>query len=143
VEVIDLFNDGSGLGFGIVGTKSIGVIIKTIVAGGVSARVGDIGFLCFFVVIFYCLTVVLAIGVDSTVVSLYEYVLFYVRITSGGYSGTERGRSEFWCPKILSETIMGPPVLQNSCWNALQQFLIPKQLKLAQYFYCVITKFPD
>jgi len=112
VEVIDLFNDGSGLGFGIVGTKSIGVIIKTIVAGGVSARVGDIGFLCFFVVIFHCLTVVLAIGVDSTVVSLYEYVLFYVRITSSGYSGTERGRSEFWGPKILSETIMGPPVLK-------------------------------
>jgi len=39
VEVIDLFNDNTGLGFGIVGTKSLGVIIKTIIPGGVSARV--------------------------------------------------------------------------------------------------------
>jgi len=40
VEVIDLINDGSGLGFGIVGAKGIGVIIRTIIADGVSARVG-------------------------------------------------------------------------------------------------------
>jgi len=39
VEVIDLTNDGSGLGFGIVGSKDIGVVIKTIIAGCVSARV--------------------------------------------------------------------------------------------------------
>jgi len=46
VEVIDLINDGSGLGFGIIGAKGIGVIIKTIIAGGVSARVGVVLFCC-------------------------------------------------------------------------------------------------
>ena len=80
MEVIDLFNDGSGLGFGIVGTKSIGVIIKTIVAGGVSARVGDVGFCGVFCGYFSFFCVVLASGVhvDSTVVSLYEHVLFFM-----------------------------------------------------------------
>jgi len=46
VEVIELYNDGSGLGFGIIGSKGIGVIIKTIIPGGVSARVS--------VVVLYC-----------------------------------------------------------------------------------------
>ena len=41
VEVIQLENDDSGLGFGIIGTKGMGVIIKTIIAGGVSARVSN------------------------------------------------------------------------------------------------------
>ncbi|XP_068091038.1 multiple PDZ domain protein isoform X3 [Hyperolius riggenbachi] len=36
VETIELVNDGSGLGFGIVGGKSTGVIVKTIVPGGVA-----------------------------------------------------------------------------------------------------------
>jgi len=48
VEVIDLINDGSGLGFGIVGSKGIGVIIKTIIAGSISARVGVGALLCLF-----------------------------------------------------------------------------------------------
>ena len=39
VEVIDLMNDGSGLGFGIIGGKSTGVLVKTILAGSVSDRV--------------------------------------------------------------------------------------------------------
>jgi len=39
VEIIELYNDGSGLGFGIIGSKGIGVIIKTIIPGGVSDRV--------------------------------------------------------------------------------------------------------
>jgi len=54
VEVIDLINDGSGLGFGIVGCKGIGVIIKTIIAGSVSARVG-VGAFClfYFILLFY------------------------------------------------------------------------------------------
>ena len=49
VEVIDLINDGSGLGFGIVGSKGIGVIIKTIIAGSISARVGVGALFCRFV----------------------------------------------------------------------------------------------
>lgn len=39
VEVVDLINDGSGLGFGIIGGRSTGVVVKTIVPGGVSDRV--------------------------------------------------------------------------------------------------------
>ena len=39
VEVVDLVNDGSGLGFGIIGGRSTGVVVKTIVPGGVSDRV--------------------------------------------------------------------------------------------------------
>ncbi|XP_059351860.1 multiple PDZ domain protein-like isoform X2 [Daphnia carinata] len=40
VEVVDLINDGSGLGFGIIGGRSTGVVVKTIVPGGVSDRDG-------------------------------------------------------------------------------------------------------
>ncbi|CAH0551669.1 unnamed protein product [Brassicogethes aeneus] len=38
VEVIDLINDGSGLGFGIVGGKSTGVVIKSILPGGIADK---------------------------------------------------------------------------------------------------------
>ena len=41
LEVIDLLNDGSGLGFGIIGGKSTGVVVKTILPGGISDRVGN------------------------------------------------------------------------------------------------------
>jgi hypothetical protein len=44
VEVIDLVNDGSGLGFGIIGGRSTGVVVKTILPGGVADRVSC----CFF-----------------------------------------------------------------------------------------------
>lgn len=44
VETIELVNDGSGLGFGIVGGKSTGVIVKTILPGGVADRVHNIFF---------------------------------------------------------------------------------------------------
>ncbi len=37
--MIDLINDGTGLGFGIIGGKSTGVIVKTILPGGVADRV--------------------------------------------------------------------------------------------------------
>ena len=37
--MIDLINDGSGLGFGIIGGKSTGVVVKTILPGGVADRV--------------------------------------------------------------------------------------------------------
>jgi multiple PDZ domain protein len=40
VQAIELVNDGTGLGFGIVGAKSSGVIVKTILAGGVADRDG-------------------------------------------------------------------------------------------------------
>ncbi|CAH2012988.1 unnamed protein product [Acanthoscelides obtectus] len=40
VEVIDLINDGSGLAFGIIGGRSTGVIVKTILPGGVADRDG-------------------------------------------------------------------------------------------------------
>ena len=39
MEVIDLVNDGSGLGFGIIGGRSTGVVVKTILPGGVADRV--------------------------------------------------------------------------------------------------------
>jgi hypothetical protein len=39
LEVIDLVNDGSGLGFGIIGGKSTGVVVKTIVPGGMADQV--------------------------------------------------------------------------------------------------------
>lgn len=39
METIELVNDGSGLGFGIVGGKSTGVIVKTILPGGVADQV--------------------------------------------------------------------------------------------------------
>ncbi|CAG2102660.1 unnamed protein product, partial [Medioppia subpectinata] len=38
IEAIELDNDGSGLGFGIIGGRSTGVIIKTLVPGGVADR---------------------------------------------------------------------------------------------------------
>jgi len=40
VELIELVNTGKGLGFGILGGKSTGVVIKTILAGGVSDKDG-------------------------------------------------------------------------------------------------------
>lgn len=41
VEVINLINDGSGLGFGIIGGRSTGVVVKTILPGGVADRVSS------------------------------------------------------------------------------------------------------
>ena len=38
VQSIELVNDGTGLGFGIIGAKTSGVIVKTILAGGVADR---------------------------------------------------------------------------------------------------------
>ncbi|XP_018334137.1 patj homolog [Agrilus planipennis] len=38
VEVIDLINDGSGLGFGIVGGRSTGVVVKSILPGGIADK---------------------------------------------------------------------------------------------------------
>uniref|UniRef100_A0A4W3JWT2 PATJ crumbs cell polarity complex component n=1 Tax=Callorhinchus milii TaxID=7868 RepID=A0A4W3JWT2_CALMI len=40
VEEIELVNDGSGLGFGIVGGKAAGVVVKTVVPGGLADRDG-------------------------------------------------------------------------------------------------------
>ena len=40
MENIELINDGSGLGFGIVGGKNSGVIVRSIVPGGVADRDG-------------------------------------------------------------------------------------------------------
>lgn len=40
VEIIDLTNDGNGLGFILVGGKSTGVVIKALIPGGVSERDG-------------------------------------------------------------------------------------------------------
>lgn len=48
MEVVDLINDGSGLGFGIIGGRSTGVVVKTIVPGGVSDRVNLIDFAIVF-----------------------------------------------------------------------------------------------
>lgn len=40
VESIDLINEESGLGFGIIGGRSTGVVVKTILPGGVADRDG-------------------------------------------------------------------------------------------------------
>ncbi|XP_030852762.1 multiple PDZ domain protein-like [Strongylocentrotus purpuratus] len=40
IEVIDLYNRGSGLGFGIVGVRDIGIVVKTIVPGGAAEEDG-------------------------------------------------------------------------------------------------------
>ena len=39
LEVINVINDGTGLGFGIIGGKSTGVVLKTILPGAVADRV--------------------------------------------------------------------------------------------------------
>ena len=39
METIELVNDGTGLGFGIVGGKNTGVIVKTILPGGIADQV--------------------------------------------------------------------------------------------------------
>lgn len=39
METIELVNDGTGLGFGIVGGKTTGVIVKTILPGGIADQV--------------------------------------------------------------------------------------------------------
>ncbi|XP_022092287.1 multiple PDZ domain protein-like isoform X2 [Acanthaster planci] len=40
IEQIDLYNDGSGLGFGIVGVHDVGIMVKTILPGGTADRDG-------------------------------------------------------------------------------------------------------
>lgn len=42
IEVIDLINDGTGLGFGIIGGRSTGVVVKTILPAGVADVVSQI-----------------------------------------------------------------------------------------------------
>lgn len=37
---MELVNDGSGLGFGIVGGKATGVVVRTLVPGSVADKVG-------------------------------------------------------------------------------------------------------
>ncbi len=39
IETIELYNTGTSLGFGIVGGKNTGVIVKTILAGGTADKV--------------------------------------------------------------------------------------------------------
>lgn len=40
IQAIELVNDGTGLGFGIIGARTSGVIVKTILPGGVADRDG-------------------------------------------------------------------------------------------------------
>lgn len=42
IETVELPNDGSGLGFGIIGSRNSGVVIKTILGGGVADKVSEI-----------------------------------------------------------------------------------------------------
>lgn len=42
METIELVNDGTGLGFGIVGGKTTGVIVKTILPGGIADQVNSV-----------------------------------------------------------------------------------------------------
>ena len=45
IELIELVNNGKGLGFGIMGGKTQGVVVKTILSGGVSDSVCRINFI--------------------------------------------------------------------------------------------------
>ncbi|XP_033636742.1 multiple PDZ domain protein-like isoform X3 [Asterias rubens] len=40
IQQIELYNDGSGLGFGIVGVRDVGIMVKTILPGGTADRDG-------------------------------------------------------------------------------------------------------
>ncbi|CAF2616841.1 unnamed protein product [Rotaria sp. Silwood2] len=42
IEVVDIINDGSGLGFGISGNQSTGVVVKAIVPGSIADKDGRI-----------------------------------------------------------------------------------------------------
>lgn len=42
IEALELVNDGTGLGFGIIGARTAGVIVKTILPGGVADRDGKL-----------------------------------------------------------------------------------------------------
>lgn len=42
VEMIELTNDGKGLGFGIIGGRSTGVMVKTILPGGAAGQVSSL-----------------------------------------------------------------------------------------------------
>lgn len=50
METIELVNDGTGLGFGIVGGKTTGVIVKTILPGGIADQVAALKHVCFLCV---------------------------------------------------------------------------------------------
>lgn len=39
MEIIELANDGKGLGFGIIGGRASGIMVKTILPGGAAGRV--------------------------------------------------------------------------------------------------------
>lgn len=52
LECIDLETDGNGLGFGIFGGRSSGVIVKTVVPGGAAAKVCFLIFFKFFIILF-------------------------------------------------------------------------------------------
>ena len=52
IEVIDLINDGTGLGFGIIGGRSTGVVVKTILPAGVADVVCMERHIYFVVVLF-------------------------------------------------------------------------------------------
>ena len=53
IETIELFNTGSGLGFGIIGGKNTGVIVKTILPGGAADKVSfiSLSYVEFFIAI--------------------------------------------------------------------------------------------
>lgn len=42
IEMIELTNDGKGLGFGIIGGRSTGVMVKTILPGGAAGQVNTL-----------------------------------------------------------------------------------------------------
>ena len=69
IEVIDLMNDGTGLGFGIIGGRSTGVVVKTILPGGVAdaVRILDIMSLGGL----DCDLVLLGVGVQEWLLRLY------------------------------------------------------------------------
>lgn len=50
VEEIDLVNDGSGLGFGIVGGKTSGVVVRTLVPNSVADKVRESADQCYIMV---------------------------------------------------------------------------------------------
>lgn len=46
MEEIELVNDGSGLGFGIVGGKATGVVVRTLIPNSVADKVSRVAARC-------------------------------------------------------------------------------------------------
>lgn len=85
IENIELANDGGSLGFGIVGSKNGGVLVKTILPNGVADKVG-LSVYVISLLIMHCFLYSLEMTVKNTHVIFQflllkqrSYIIFYFR----------------------------------------------------------------